>query len=69
MTTTNDITAAKPASDHSSARFTGKVALVTGASDRGIGGEIAVRLAREGAAIAILTRHAPERLLKKLKRF
>lgn len=51
------------------ARFAGKVALVTGASDRGIGGEIAVRLAREGAAIAVLTRHAPERLLKKLKRF
>jgi NAD(P)-dependent dehydrogenase (short-subunit alcohol dehydrogenase family) len=50
-------------------RFSGKVALVTGASDRGIGGAIAVRLAREGAAIAMLSRHTPERLLKKLDRF
>jgi NAD(P)-dependent dehydrogenase (short-subunit alcohol dehydrogenase family) len=69
MTTSNDTTSAKPSSNYSAARFAGKVALVTGASDRGIGGEIAVRLAREGAAIAVLTRHAPERLLKKLKRF
>jgi NAD(P)-dependent dehydrogenase (short-subunit alcohol dehydrogenase family) len=50
-------------------RFAGKVALITGASDRGIGGEIAVRLAREGAAVAILSRSVPDRLLKKLNRF
>lgn len=57
------------AGDSASQRFAGKVALVTGASDRGIGGEIAVRLAREGAAVAILSRTRPERLLKKLNRF
>jgi NAD(P)-dependent dehydrogenase (short-subunit alcohol dehydrogenase family) len=50
-------------------RFSGKVALVTGASDRGIGGEIAVRLAREGAAVATISRSVPQRLLKKLGRF
>ena len=50
-------------------RFAGKVALVTGASDRGIGGEIAVRLAREGAAVALISRRVPERLLKKVNRF
>jgi len=49
-------------------RFAGKVALITGASDRGIGGEIAVRLAREGAAVALLSRRVPERLLKKVNR-
>ncbi|HZN35099.1 MAG TPA: SDR family oxidoreductase [Pirellulaceae bacterium] len=56
---------------HSSAerRFAGKVALITGASDRGIGGEIAVRLAREGAAVAMISRSVPERLLKKVGRF
>jgi 3-oxoacyl-[acyl-carrier protein] reductase len=53
----------------SSGRFVGKVALITGAGDRGIGGEIAVRLASEGAAIAAISRHEPGRLLKKLKRF
>jgi 3-oxoacyl-[acyl-carrier protein] reductase len=50
-------------------RFAGKVALITGASDRGIGGEIAVRLAREGAAVALVSRRVPERLLKKVNRF
>ena len=45
------------------------MALITGASDRGIGGEIAVRLAREGAAVAMISRREPERLLKKLNRF
>jgi NADP-dependent 3-hydroxy acid dehydrogenase YdfG len=52
-----------------SPRFAGKVALITGASDRGIGGEIAVRLAREGAAVALVSRRVPERLLKKVNRF
>jgi 3-oxoacyl-[acyl-carrier protein] reductase len=50
-------------------RFAGKVALITGASDRGIGGAIAVRLAREGAAVALLSRRVPERLLKRVNRF
>jgi 3-oxoacyl-[acyl-carrier protein] reductase len=49
-------------------RFAGKVALVTGASDRGIGGAIAERLAREGAAVLLLSRTRPERLLKRLGR-
>jgi len=49
--------------------FAGKVALITGASDRGIGGEIAVRLARQGAAVALVSRRVPERLLKKVQRF
>jgi NAD(P)-dependent dehydrogenase (short-subunit alcohol dehydrogenase family) len=53
----------------SAGRFAGKVALVTGTSDRGIGGEIAVRLAREGAAMALVSRRVPERLLKKVNRF
>jgi 3-oxoacyl-[acyl-carrier protein] reductase len=50
-------------------RFADKVALVTGASDRGIGGEIAVRLAREGAAVSLISRRVPDRLMKKLSRF
>jgi 3-oxoacyl-[acyl-carrier protein] reductase len=50
------------------ARFTGKVAVVTGASDRGIGGAIAERLASEGAAIAMLSREEPKRLAKRLNR-
>lgn len=49
-------------------RFAAQVALVTGASDRGIGGEIAVRLASEGAAVALVSRREPARLLKKLNR-
>src|SRR5687768_6832674 len=47
-------------------RFAGKVALITGARDRGIGGEIALRLAREGASVAMISRHESDRLLKKL---
>jgi NAD(P)-dependent dehydrogenase (short-subunit alcohol dehydrogenase family) len=57
--------AARPAEG----RFAGKVALVTGASDRGIGGEIAVRLASEGAAVAMMSRRVPQRLLKKVGRY
>jgi NAD(P)-dependent dehydrogenase (short-subunit alcohol dehydrogenase family) len=57
------------APESSAGRFAGKVALVTGAGDRGIGGEIAVRLASEGAAIAAISRREPARLLKKLRRF
>ena len=50
-------------------RFEGKVALVTGASDRGIGGAIATRLAREGAAVSMLADVQPARLLKRMERF
>ena len=50
-------------------RFAGKVALITGASDRGIGGEIAVRLAKEGAALALISRRVPQRLMKKVSRY
>lgn len=50
------------------ARFENKVALITGASDRGIGGAIAERLAEEGAAVALLSRSEPRRLLKRLER-
>jgi NAD(P)-dependent dehydrogenase (short-subunit alcohol dehydrogenase family) len=65
--TTPEPSAAPPRA--ATGRFAGKVALVTGAGDRGIGGEIAVRLASEGAAVAILSRHEPPRLLKKLGKF
>lgn len=47
-------------------RFAGKVALITGASDRGIGGAIAMRLASEGAALSLVSRTSPGRLLKRL---
>lgn len=49
-------------------RFAGKVALVTGASDRGIGGAIALRLSQEGAGVALLSRSTPTRLLKRLEK-
>ncbi len=44
------------------------MALITGASDRGIGGAIAERLAQEGAAVALFSRSEPKRLLKRLQR-
>jgi NAD(P)-dependent dehydrogenase (short-subunit alcohol dehydrogenase family) len=50
------------------ARFVGKTAIVTGASDQGIGGAVAERLAQEGAAIAIFSRNEPRRLVKRLNR-
>jgi 3-oxoacyl-[acyl-carrier protein] reductase len=50
-------------------RFADKVALITGASARGIGGAIAERLAREGAAgLVLIGREEPTRLLKLLAR-
>jgi NAD(P)-dependent dehydrogenase (short-subunit alcohol dehydrogenase family) len=61
-------TQTKSASNGQLARFTGKVAIVTGASDRGIGGAIAERLASEGATIAMLSRQEPKRLAKRLNR-
>jgi 3-oxoacyl-[acyl-carrier protein] reductase len=51
-----------------SQRFVGKVALITGASDRGIGGAIAMRLASEGAGVALISRSTPKRLLKRIEK-
>ncbi len=50
-------------------RFAGKVALVTGSSDRGIGAAIAERLMEEGAAVALASRSEPKRLRKRLARY
>lgn len=58
----------RPAGSEVLARFVGKIAIVTGASDQGIGGAVAERLAREGASIALLSRTEPKRLLKRLNR-
>src|SRR5579875_1062930 len=49
-------------------RFSHKVVLITGASDHGIGGAIAQRLANEGAAVALASRTEPKRLLERLRR-
>ncbi len=59
-----------PAAQSQSAdrRFANKVVVITGASDRGIGGAIAERFAREGASVAMLCRTEPKKLLKLLER-
>ena len=57
-----------PSNSDAGQRFRGKVALITGARDRGIGGETALRLAREGASLALISRHETDRLLKKLNK-
>lgn len=49
-------------------RFTGKVAIITGTSDRGIGGATAQRLAEEGASVVMVSRSNPERLLRRLEK-
>jgi NAD(P)-dependent dehydrogenase (short-subunit alcohol dehydrogenase family) len=49
-------------------RFSRKTALITGASDHGIGGAIASRLTNEGAAVALASRSEPKRLLEQLRR-
>lgn len=51
-----------------SKRLDGKVAIVTGVSDRGIGGAILERLAEEGAAVSILWMERPTRLINRLER-
>jgi NAD(P)-dependent dehydrogenase (short-subunit alcohol dehydrogenase family) len=58
----------KPTREARGGRFTGKVALVTGTSDRGIGGAIAEMFAREGGAVMLVSRAAPKRLIKRLDR-
>jgi 3-oxoacyl-[acyl-carrier protein] reductase len=47
-------------------RFARKAALITGASDHGIGGAIARRLTNEGAAVLLASRTEPTRLLEQL---
>lgn len=51
-----------------SKRLNGKVAVITGVSDRGIGGAIAERLAEDGAAVVLLWMERPERLINRLER-
>ncbi len=57
-----------PDSSVMSSRYQDKVALITGASDRGIGGAVAERLAEEGAAVSMLGRNEPTRLQKRMQR-
>ncbi len=47
------------------ARFEGKVALITGASEQGIGGAVAERLLEEGASVCLMSRSEPAGLLEK----
>jgi len=49
-------------------RFVDSVAIVTGPSDRGIGGAIAERLGDEGAELVLVGITKPRRLLKRLQR-
>lgn len=49
-------------------RLTDLVALITGPSDRGIGGAVAERLAKEGAHLCLMGIERPERLIKRLER-
>lgn len=51
-----------------SQRFRGKVAFITGPSDRGIGGAIAERLANEGADIMLAGLAEPRRLIRVLEK-
>ncbi|QDU96382.1 SDR family NAD(P)-dependent oxidoreductase [Lignipirellula cremea] len=65
----NNLKLSKDSSDSSAdGRFAGKTFLITGGSDRGIGGAVAERLAKEGARIAIASLHEPARLMRKLAR-
>lgn len=43
--------------------------MITGTSDKGIGGEVAMRIASEGGAVALLSRRHPPRLIKRLERY
>lgn len=49
-------------------RFEGKVTVVTGVGERGIGAAIVERLADEGAALALLWKEPPGRVLQRLQR-
>lgn len=50
-------------------RLEDQVAVITGPSDRGIGGAIAERFVEEGAAVFLMGLEPPERLLKRLRRW
>lgn len=67
-----DVEISTPESRHAPAvrppRFAGKVALITGVSNKGIGGAVARRLAEEGAAVSLVSRHEPGNLLRRLKK-
>ena len=49
-------------------RYAGKVVLITGASDKGIGGALARRLIQEGAAVSLMSRKEPTHLLRRLQK-
>lgn len=49
-------------------RFAGRTAVVTGTNSRSFGGAVAERLAREGAAIMLLDKDEPARLMRLLDR-
>ena len=49
-------------------RFEGRCAVVTGASDRGLGGAIVERLAKEGAHVVVADREEPTGVLRRLER-
>lgn len=68
MSAQQDDVSASPERPKLPARFAGKVALVTGTSDRGIGGAIARRLAAEGAGVVMVSRHEPSRLIRRIAR-
>ncbi len=51
-----------------SKRFEGKIAFITGASERGIGGAIAERLVTEDCHVCLAGIDRPQRLLKRLAR-
>lgn len=59
----------KPQPKATGGRFDGKVAFITGSSDKGIGAAIAERLTTEGAAVALVSRTEPKRLLKRLTKY
>ncbi|MEK6247155.1 MAG: SDR family oxidoreductase [Planctomycetales bacterium] len=50
-----------------SKRFQDKVCVITGPSAHGIGGAVAMRLAEEGAAVALLGRDKPSELIDRLE--
>lgn len=62
------VPASSPEVSNTNSRFEGLVALITGASDRGIGGAVAERLASEGAKVVLAVRQEPKRLIKRLER-
>lgn len=53
---------------HATNRFRDKIVLITGVNDRGLGGSIAVRLASEGAKLALGAYEEIKRLPKRLER-